>query len=52
MRTLCDKLSHLSFPQACKLFGPRGRERIMEGGKFVIDRYGQATLDDQTMPSP
>lgn len=52
MRTLRDKLSQLSFPQACKLLGPRGRERIMEGGKFVVDLYEQATLDDKIMPPP
>ena len=46
MRTLRDKLSHLSFMQAAKLLGPRGRELIMEGGKFDIDLYEQVTLDD------
>ncbi len=47
MRTLRDKLSHLSFLQAAKLLGPRGREMIMEGGKFDIDLYEQVVLDDQ-----
>ena len=47
MRTLRDKLSHLSFLQAAKLLGPQGRELIMEGGKFEIDLYEQLTLDDQ-----
>jgi superfamily II DNA or RNA helicase len=47
MRTLRDKLSHLSFLQACKLLGPQGRELIMEGGKFEIDLYAQVTLDDR-----
>ena len=47
MRTLRDKLSHLSFLQAVKLLGPRGRELIMEGGKFDIDLYEQVTLDDR-----
>jgi superfamily II DNA or RNA helicase len=47
MRTLRDKLSHLSFVQACKLLGPQGRELIMEGGKFAIDLYAQVSLDDQ-----
>ncbi|MFY9943489.1 MAG: DEAD/DEAH box helicase [Desulfobacterales bacterium] len=46
MRTLRDKLSHLSFLQACKLLGPQGRELIMEGGKFEIDLDEQVTLDD------
>ncbi|WP_319405277.1 DEAD/DEAH box helicase [uncultured Desulfosarcina sp.] len=47
MRTLRDKLSHLSFLQAAKLLGPRGRELIMEGGKFEIDLVEQVTLDDR-----
>ncbi len=47
MRTLRDKLSHLSFLQAAKLLGPKGRELIMEGGKFDIDLYEQVTLDEQ-----
>lgn len=46
MRTLRDKLSHLSFGQACKLLGPRGQALIMEGGKFEIDIFDQAALDD------
>ena len=45
MRTLRDKLSHLSFLQAVKLLGPRGRELIMQGGKFEIDLDEQVTLD-------
>jgi hypothetical protein len=47
MRTLRDKLSHLSFLQACKLLGPMGKELIMEGGKFDIALYEQVALDDQ-----
>lgn len=46
MRTLKDKLSHLSFAQACKLLGPQGQSLIMEGGKFDIDLFEQASLDD------
>ena len=46
MLTLKDKLSHLSYPQACKLLGPEGKHLIMEGGKFDIDLYGQVTLDN------
>ncbi len=45
MRTLRDKLSHLSFLQAVKLLGPQGRELIMQGGKFEIDLDQQVTLD-------
>jgi hypothetical protein len=46
MRTLRDKLSHLSFHQACKLLGPQGQALIMEGGKFDINIFEQVALDD------
>jgi superfamily II DNA or RNA helicase len=46
MRTLRDKLSHLSFLQACKLLGPKGQALIMEGGKFEIDIFNQVSLKD------
>jgi ERCC4-related helicase len=49
MRTLRDKLSHLSFLQACKLLGPQGQALIMEGGKFEIGIYEQVSLDDQRL---
>ena len=44
MRTLKDRLSHLSFVQASKLLGPEGKALIMEGGKYDIDLYSQVTL--------
>ena len=47
MRTLRDKLSHLSFLQACKLLGPEGKALIMEGGQFAIDLFEQVTLNDR-----
>lgn len=47
MRTLQDKLSHLSYVQACKLLGPRGKQLILEGGKFDIDLFEAVTLDDE-----
>ncbi len=47
MRTLRDKLSHLSFRQACKLLGPQGQALIMAGGKFEINLFEQVTLDDR-----
>jgi hypothetical protein len=47
MRTLRDKLSHLSFIQACRLLGPQGRELIMEGGRSEIDLSEQVRLDDR-----
>lgn len=46
MRTLKDRLSHLSFAQACKILGPRGKSLIMEGGKFDIDPADQVFLDE------
>ena len=45
MRTLHDRLSHLSFAQACKLLGPQGKSLIMEGGKFDINLADQVYLD-------
>jgi superfamily II DNA or RNA helicase len=46
MRTLRDKLSHLTFLQAAKLLGPQGKALIMAGGKFEIDPHEQVALDD------
>lgn len=44
--TLHDKLSRLTFVQACKLLGPEGGSLIRQGGKFDID------IDDQVMLKP
>jgi len=44
MINLKDKLSHLTFRQACKLLGPRGDQLIMSGGKYDIDIYEQVVL--------
>lgn len=38
---LKDKLSHLTFREACKLLGPKGGRLIREGGKYDIDIAGQ-----------
>ena len=35
--TLKDRLSRLTFTQACKLLGPEGSKLIMQGGKFDIN---------------
>jgi len=35
--TLKDRLSRLTYIQACKLLGPEGNQLIMQGGKFEID---------------
>jgi len=47
LRTFKDKLSHLSFAQACKLLGPQGRELIMAGGRFEIDLYAQVRFNQR-----
>ncbi len=41
---LKDKLSHLSFRQACKLLGPEGEKLIRAGGKYDIDISEQVTV--------
>ncbi|MBT8364851.1 MAG: DEAD/DEAH box helicase [Deltaproteobacteria bacterium] len=47
MITLKDKLSHLSYTQACKLLGPQGKQLILEGGKYDIDPFEQVTLNNR-----
>ncbi|MFH0998408.1 MAG: DEAD/DEAH box helicase [Pseudomonadota bacterium] len=47
MRTLKDKLSHLTYLQAVKLLGAQGKELLMSGGKFDIDVFEQVTLDNE-----
>ncbi len=37
MITLKDKLSHLTYREACKLLGPSGEKLIRQGGKYDID---------------
>lgn len=44
MLNLKDKLSHLSFTQACKLLGPQGKQHLMRGGKWDIDLEEQVIL--------
>ncbi len=41
MITLKDKLSHLSYTQACKMIGAQGKQLIMAGGKYDIDLFGR-----------
>ena len=43
--TLSDRLSHLSFAQACRLLGSRGAELLRAGGAREIDLDAQARLD-------
>ncbi len=45
MITLKDKLSHLSYIQACKLLGAQGKQLIMAGGKYDIDLFERVTLN-------
>ena len=47
MITLKDKLSHLSYNQACKLLGAQGKQLIMAGGKYDIDLFERVTLNGE-----
>ena len=44
MINLKDKLSHLTYIQACKLLGPQGEKLIRQGGKYDIDLSEQVVL--------
>ncbi|RLF61598.1 MAG: helicase, partial [Thermoplasmata archaeon] len=44
MINLKDKLSHLTYTQACKLLGPEGGKLIRQGGKYEIDLSEQVIL--------
>ena len=44
MIKLKDKLSHLTYRQACKLLGPEGPQLIRAGGKYEIDITEQVVL--------
>lgn len=44
MINLKDKLSHLTYRQACKLLGPQGEKLIISGGKYDIDISEQVIL--------
>ena len=43
--TLRDRLSHLSFPDACKHLGARGAVLIREGGAFEVDLATHVSFD-------
>jgi len=45
--TLRDKLSHLSYSQACKLLGPEGKQLILEGGKYDINIFEQLSFNNE-----
>lgn len=44
MINLKDKLSHLTYKQACRLLGPNGEKLIRWGGKYDIDIADQVRL--------
>jgi hypothetical protein len=44
MINLKDKLSHLTYRQACKLLGAKGEKLIRQGGKYEIDLSEQVVL--------
>ena len=44
MINLKDKLSHLTYRQACKLLGAKGEKLIRQGGKYEIDISEQVIL--------
>ena len=47
MLTLKDKLSHLSYIEACKLLGDQGKHLITAGGKYDIDLFERVTLNNK-----
>lgn len=57
VRTLRDRLAHLSYTQACKLLGPHGKEMIRSSGRFLdavdLDRhvYLRGDLFRLTLPA-
>ena len=44
MINLKDKLSHLTYKQACKMLGAKGEKLIRQGGKYEIDLNEQVVL--------
>jgi hypothetical protein len=44
--TLKDRLSHLTYREACKLLGPEGERLIRQGGKYDFDISEQVTWGD------
>ncbi len=47
--TLHDKLSRLTYDQACRLIGEEGRRLIARGAKFEIDLNRQVRFNDQRL---
>ncbi|MCL2724496.1 MAG: DEAD/DEAH box helicase [Polyangiaceae bacterium] len=42
-----DRLSHLSFEEACKLLGPEGKRLLIRGGGFELESLDQLHIDDE-----
>jgi len=47
--TLKDKLSRLTFTQACRLLGPEGKNIIMQGGRFEISSLDENVYLDNKL---
>ncbi len=47
--TLKDRLSRLTYIQACKLLGPEGSKLIMQGGKFEITSIEESVYLDNNL---
>ncbi len=41
-----DRLSHLSFNEACKLLGPAGKQLLIRGGELELLSYDALRIDD------
>lgn len=46
MANLKDKLSHLTYTEACKLLGPEGEKLIRAGGRYDIEINENVSLKD------
>ncbi len=47
--TLKDRLSHLTYREACKLLGAEGEKLIRQGGKFPVELDEQMTWGDNSL---
>ncbi len=45
--TLHDRLARLSHAAACKLLGPGGSRKLLEGGKIIVDPATQVELTEE-----
>lgn len=46
MLTLKDRLSHLTYTDACKLLGPEGKRLLLQGGKYDISIDDHVVLNN------